>query len=159
MSTGSTTIRRRTRPAPEAPQETATPAPATSVLRRRPRAPEENTGSLEGVSKAAPVRRVRPAAQPAPELIEALEIIEKTPAPEAPSVGRVDYDAIIEKYRREATTPKKAIRAKCVECMGGMIAEIRRCTSEHTCASWPFRLGENPFHKLSKHNKGGEEDE
>lgn len=162
------TVIRRTRTANEAPQETVTAAPATSTRVRRVRATEtlteapaleENTGSLEGASTSRAARRVRPVAQPAPELIEALEIIDKAATPAESSTSRVDYDAIIERYRREATTPKKAIRAKCVECMGGMVAEIRRCTSETTCASWPFRMGSNPFHKLSKHNKDNQGDQ
>ena len=121
--------------------------------------------------------RSRPAA-PSPALIEALEIIDSiTPEPverrsrtrrvtppvvvepEAPSTYTpVDYDKIIKSHTAKATTPKKAIRAMCVGCMGGMIAEVRRCTSIG-CPLYPFRLGENPFHKLSKHNKDNESEE
>lgn len=68
------------------------------------------------------------------------------------SSSRVDYDGVILRYKERANTPKKAIRAMCIECMGGLIAEVDRCTSK-TCALYPFRKGENPFHKLSKHNR------
>lgn len=42
------------------------------------------------------------------------------------------------------TSPMKAIRAKCIECSGGSMSEVRLCTME-TCALFPFRLGKNPF--------------
>lgn len=57
--------------------------------------------------------------------------------------GRTDYEAIIVKYKASATNRKKAIRAKCVECMGGMIQEVARCCDQD-CALYPFRMGENP---------------
>jgi hypothetical protein len=40
--------------------------------------------------------------------------------------------------------PMKAIRAKCVDCSAGNVAEVRRCVVIK-CALWPFRLGSNPF--------------
>jgi hypothetical protein len=42
-------------------------------------------------------------------------------------------------------SPIKAIRAKCVDCSGGSVAEARRCHLTH-CALWAFRMGVNPFH-------------
>lgn len=53
-------------------------------------------------------------------------------------------------YRREMampsqnTNPVKAIRAKCLECMGGSSAGVDECSSVH-CQLWPFRYGDNPF--------------
>ena len=41
-------------------------------------------------------------------------------------------------------TPIKAIRAKCIECSGGSMAEARLCHLTH-CALWAFRMGHNPF--------------
>jgi len=41
-------------------------------------------------------------------------------------------------------TPVKAIRAKCVSCMGGHYTEVRECPSETTCPLWAYRLGTNP---------------
>jgi hypothetical protein len=46
-------------------------------------------------------------------------------------------------------SPIKAIRAKCVDCSGGSVAEARRCQLTH-CALWAFRMGVNPFHSRSK---------
>ena len=40
-------------------------------------------------------------------------------------------------------TPLKATRAKCVDCMGGNTAEVRRCPSEG-CPLFPYRMGHNP---------------
>jgi hypothetical protein len=42
-------------------------------------------------------------------------------------------------------SPIKAIRAKCIECSGGSMAEARLCHLTH-CALWPFRMGHNPFY-------------
>lgn len=38
-----------------------------------------------------------------------------------------------------------AIRAKCIDCMAGNVAEVRRC-GDTTCALWPFRMGSDPWH-------------
>lgn len=40
-------------------------------------------------------------------------------------------------------TPIKAIRAKCIDCMCGQTAEVRRCPSE-SCPLYPYRMGHNP---------------
>lgn len=42
----------------------------------------------------------------------------------------------------------KAIRAKCVECCAGSLAEVRRCKL-YDCPLWPWRLGR----KLRKDEK------
>ena len=45
--------------------------------------------------------------------------------------------------------PVKAIRAFCVECMGGNSKEVVNCTcapgSAYECVLYPFRLGKNPY--------------
>lgn len=46
-------------------------------------------------------------------------------------------------------SPLKAIRAKCVDCSGGNMAEARKCVAV-TCPLWPMRMGRNPFY-----GKGG----
>lgn len=44
----------------------------------------------------------------------------------------------------EITNPVKAIRAKCIDCSGGQVNEVKECT--HTkCALYPFRMGKNPY--------------
>lgn len=40
-------------------------------------------------------------------------------------------------------TPIKAIRAKCLDCCCGNVAEVRRCPSEK-CALYPYRMGKRP---------------
>jgi len=42
--------------------------------------------------------------------------------------------------------PMKAIRAKCLDCSGGSIVEVRECGIE-TCVLHQFRMGKNPFRK------------
>ena len=40
--------------------------------------------------------------------------------------------------------PVQAIRAKCIDCCCGQVAEVKLCPAED-CPIWPFRLGKNPF--------------
>lgn len=42
------------------------------------------------------------------------------------------------------TSPLRAIRAKCIDCSGGSISEVRLCPCKH-CPLWPFRNASNPF--------------
>lgn len=57
---------------------------------------------------------------------------------------------IEDKYLARAVTPLKAVRAKCVQCQGGMVKQIAQCPST-TCALHPFRMGTNPN---GKHKPG-----
>jgi len=41
-------------------------------------------------------------------------------------------------------TPLKAIRAKCIDCSGGSIKEVKLCVIPE-CPLYPFRFGRNPF--------------
>jgi hypothetical protein len=38
----------------------------------------------------------------------------------------------------------KVMRAKCIDCCVGQLAEVRMCTAV-SCPLWLFRLGKNPF--------------
>ena len=40
--------------------------------------------------------------------------------------------------------PVKAIRAFCLDCVGGNPNEVKLCTAPG-CALYPFRLGRNPY--------------
>ena len=51
----------------------------------------------------------------------------------------------------EKMTPIKSIRAKCLDCMCGNTAEVRRCPCKD-CALYPYRMGHRP-----KKNEGGME--
>lgn len=46
----------------------------------------------------------------------------------------------------QATTPTKAIRAKCLDCSGGSVSEVRKCAAK-VCPLFPFRMGYNGFLK------------
>lgn len=53
---------------------------------------------------------------------------------------------------RHPESPIKAIRAKCLDCCGGNVAEARKCVST-VCPLWPLRMGANPFHASSASSK------
>jgi len=93
-------------------------------------------------------RRIRPVARavetppqpPAPA-------VEESPAPSSSdNAGRVDYVAVIQRYAERVTNRTSAIRAKCIECSGGVISEVRNCPITK-CALYPFRNGDDPFRK------------
>lgn len=42
------------------------------------------------------------------------------------------------------TSPIKAIRANCVDCVGGSERLVRECAASR-CPLWPFRMGKNPW--------------
>lgn len=44
------------------------------------------------------------------------------------------------------TSPLKAIRAKCLDCVCYQNNEVKLCPSEN-CPLYPFRMGKNPFRK------------
>ncbi len=44
----------------------------------------------------------------------------------------------------EIKSPLKAIRAKCLDCSGDYINEVRECSITN-CPLYPFRMGKNPF--------------
>ena len=44
----------------------------------------------------------------------------------------------------EPTTPRQAIRLKCIDCSGGSMKEVRLCVC-YDCPLWPHRMGKNAF--------------
>lgn len=46
----------------------------------------------------------------------------------------------------EIKSPLKAIRAKCLDCSGDYLKEIKECPITD-CPLYPFRMGKNPFLK------------
>ena len=56
-------------------------------------------------------------------------------------------------------TPIKAIRAKCLDCMCGNAAEVRRCPCED-CSLFPYRMGHRPKSATyeGENEEEGEED-
>lgn len=38
----------------------------------------------------------------------------------------------------------RVIREKCLDCVCGVVPEVKRCPSED-CPLWPYRMGKNPF--------------
>lgn len=56
------------------------------------------------------------------------------------------YDEEERKVRKPIKQPLKAIRAHCLECVGGSTKEVQLCTAEK-CRLYPYRAGKNPFRK------------
>jgi len=69
-------------------------------------------------------------------------------------VGRDPRQIDIDELRnmRHPESPVKAIRAKCIDCSGGNMAEVRKCTAVQS-ALWPMRMGSSPFHASSSSSK------
>lgn len=40
-------------------------------------------------------------------------------------------------------TPVKAIRAKCIDCSGGELKEVKECVV-YDCPIYPYRMGKRP---------------
>lgn len=69
--------------------------------------------------------------------------VEETPKETKEYVS--DEDRIIAKYKEKVSNPLTAIRAMCIECMGGGVHEVAECVSV-ACALHPFRMGKNVMH-------------
>ncbi len=91
-------------------------------------------------------------ARPSPALIEAMHIVDRQPAPivykEEPedddgAGSKVDYVGVIKRYKEKVTNRGTAIRAKCIECSGGVLSEVRECRVT-ACALFPYRMGTDP---------------
>lgn len=74
----------------------------------------------------------------------------KTPLGILGMVDRKSKDYIKKMVPEETPrSPIKAIRSKCIECMGGEYKAISECSSVY-CALWPYRFGTNPFRQVSE---------
>ena len=97
----------------------------------------------------------------APKVEEPEELEEVPDTPDEVMEGETESEAcdrIIAKYKAQARSPTKAIRAFCVTCMGGQVREVTRCTALQ-CVLYPFRAGRNPFNgrAVQKDDVEGEE--
>lgn len=54
--------------------------------------------------------------------------------------------------KEKRLTPIKAIRAKCLECSGDSVNEVKLCVIPD-CPLYPYRLGHNPYIKVSEARK------
>lgn len=65
-------------------------------------------------------------------------------------IGRDPRQIPLAEIRRleHPESPIKAIRSKCLDCVGENAAEVRKCVAVN-CALWPFRMAVNPFHASS----------
>jgi hypothetical protein len=109
-----------------------------------------------------------PVAEPSPEALKPpappsrAELLGATKEDGEIGSSRVDYVAVIQRYQDKVSNRGTAIRAKCVECSGGALSEVRDCPITK-CALWPYRMGTDPNNKktAAKLAKGidNEEDE
>lgn len=92
----------------------------------------------------------------APPAIDRVTFLEPSPneADGGNLIGRDPRQVPLAEIRllRLPESPIKAIRAKCVECSGNNVAEVRKCVSLH-CPLWPMRMGVSPFHASSSSAK------
>ena len=79
-----------------------------------------------------------------------------------------DKERVVEMYRDKVHNPMSGIRAFCVECQGGYLAEIKRCDrskenalargEKQWCSLWEFRMGNNPYHNRKEKKKGADDE-
>jgi hypothetical protein len=66
--------------------------------------------------------------------------------------------AEFEQHLPNAKTGMKAIRAKCLDCAGGVQSEVSKCTAIN-CPLWPLRMGGQPKGMREARGFGVETDE
>lgn len=152
------TIRRVVRSAPVAtpsPSEVKTVTQATPRIIRRALPAQTAPETPAATPQIRTVRRATraPATPPPPPVVEAPSASITTF--ERPA-DRVDYIAIIARYHERINNRASAIRAKCIECSGGSLSEVRECVIKR-CALYPFRLGEDPFNAKTAKNKAAKQ--
>jgi hypothetical protein len=121
---------------------------ATLIRRPKPPAPAAAPAHSD---KALP-RRIIPIREAALAYVKSVAAQKPQLAATLHEIERDDWShaqVIIRKYAEKVKNPKSAIRAKCIECSGGSYKEVQECRVTQ-CALYPFRTGENPFHKLTK---------
>jgi hypothetical protein len=66
--------------------------------------------------------------------------------PDGSTEGEHPRDADVDVIREiQRPTPLlRVIRAKCLDCSGGVESEVRKCTAIG-CALWPYGMASNPF--------------
>lgn len=85
----------------------------------------------------------------------------KEPGPTKKQVRKAALREAASKAGHKKMSPLKAIRARCLDCVGHQVQEVRECPAV-TCPSWPFRFGFNPWHvvknstAVQQAEKGGE---
>lgn len=57
--------------------------------------------------------------------------------------------SVLEELGHVATPLRRIIRLKCLECCCGSVSEVRNCII-CACPLWPYRMGSNPFRKVSE---------
>lgn len=67
-------------------------------------------------------------------------------------VGRHPNSISLEEFQAagiQLNTAMEGIRAKCLDCCGGIVAEVRKCTA-FSCPLWTMRLGHYPRARNAK---------
>lgn len=65
------------------------------------------------------------------------------------------HDALLKNIEiGKRTSPLKAIRAHCLECLGYVVSEVADCSAGNDCCLFKFRFGKNLSGKRgSRHDK------
>lgn len=99
------------------------------------------------------IKRSRNRPESTKETVNVRRVRHRVAEEETVKVPRVlffDEEArIIAGYIDRIHSPVTAIRAMCVECMGGMVRAIKVCPSTG-CPLWAFRMGVNTMDKRHK---------
>jgi hypothetical protein len=81
-----------------------------------------------------------------------LPALEQSPADDGHLIGRDPRRMSISELialGHQAGPLLAVIRAKCLDCVGDELGEVRKCTAVD-CALWPFRMAHNPFRKIGQ---------
>ena len=81
-----------------------------------------------------------------------LPALEQSPADDGHLIGRDPRRMSISELialGHQAGPLLAVIRAKCLDCVGDELGEVRKCTAVD-CALWPFRMAHNPFREISQ---------
>ena len=86
-----------------------------------------------------------------------LPALEQSPADDGHLIGRDPRRMSISELTalgHQAGPLLAVIRAKCLDCVGDELGEVRKCTAVD-CALWPFRMAHNPFREISQAQREG----
>src|SRR6202043_3067761 len=72
------------------------------------------------------------------------KLVIRHPAGETEGKHPRDADPDVMREIHDPAPLLRVIRAKCLDCSGGVEIEIRKCTAIG-CALWPYRMASNPF--------------
>ena len=127
---------------------------AGSNTDRIPPTPSAAARSALGSCSMIPFRRKATAtvSPPRASVGEPSAAVGTEPGADGQPIGRDPRRMNIEELRALGhipMSPQSALRARCLDCCAGSADEVRKCIAVR-CASWPFRMGVNPWRSVSE---------